>query len=164
MSSYKWNEREAFYLYNALIVNEFVFPFVKCRDTRVVSLIDMKSELDVLVSNIVSDTRGLKGLFSKLMRSQCMEFDEAGLDTPSSVKAYMSALYNKVVASSKDLSLLLKDKRARRYTFASMRVAIHSYDQPSCNEIFGGAFFSDVRNGLFRDAYSGEVEQPFRPT
>ena len=151
MSSYKWSEREAFYLYNALIVNEFVFPFGKCRDTRVVSLSDMKSELDVLVSNIVSDTRGLKHLFRDLMFSQCIEVDEAGLNIPSSIRRLMSALYNKVVASSKDLSLLLKDKRARRYTFASMRVAIQSYVQPSHNEIFGGAFFNDVRNGSFQD-------------
>ncbi|MFQ2222001.1 hypothetical protein ACK32A_04180 [Aeromonas enteropelogenes] len=151
MSSYKWSDREAFYLYNALIFNEFVSPFNKCQDTRRVSLSEMKLKLDVLVSDIANDTRGLKGLFSEFMHSHCMEFDAVRLDIPSGVKSLMSKLYKKVAASSEDLSVLIKDKRARRYTFASMRVAIHSYEQPSLNEIFGGAFFNDVRNGSFQD-------------
>lgn len=151
MSSYKWSDREAFYLYNALIYNEFTYPFKRCKDTRRLSLSEMKSELDSLVYDITSDTRGQKKLFIKLMHSQCMEFDEAGLDIPSCVKGFMSQIYKKVVASTKDLSLLLKDKRARRYTFASMLVAIKSYEQSSQNQIFGGAFFNDVRNGSFRD-------------
>ncbi|PTT44470.1 hypothetical protein DBR09_19135 [Aeromonas sp. HMWF016] len=111
----------------------------------------MRSELDSLVYDITSDTRGQKKLFIDLMHSQCMDFDEAGLDIPSCVKGFMSQIYKKMVTSSKDLSLLLKDKRARRYTFASMRVAIKSYEQSSHNQIFGGAFFNDVRSGSFRD-------------
>lgn len=151
MSSYKWSNREAFYLYNALIHNEFTYPLKRCKDTRRLSLSEMRSELDSLVYDIISDTHGQKKLFIKLMHSQCMEFDEAGLDIPSCVKGFMSQIYKKVVASSKDLSLLLKDERARRYTFASMRVAIKSYEQSSHNQIFGGAFFNDVRSGSFRD-------------
>ncbi|HHQ4756817.1 TPA: hypothetical protein ACSP2Z_001620 [Aeromonas hydrophila] len=151
MSRYKWSDREAFYLYNALITNEFASPFKESRVTRRVSLSEMKLELDTLVYNIASDTHGLRGLFIKFMYSQCMEFEEAGLNIPSYVKDFMSRIYKKVAANSKDLSLLLKDKRARRYTFASMRVAIQSHEKPSHNEIFGGAFFNDVRNGSFRD-------------
>ncbi|MEG0007338.1 MAG: hypothetical protein RR721_08425 [Aeromonas sp.] len=151
MSSYKWSDREAFYLYNALIHNEFIYPFKKCKDTRRLSLSEMKLKLDSLVYDIASDTRGGKRLFSEFMRFQCVEFDETGINTPSYVKGLMSKIYKKVAASSKDLSLLLKDKRARRYTFASMRAAIQSYEQPSHDEIFGGAFFNDVRNGSFQE-------------
>lgn len=151
MSSYKWSDREAFYLYNALLHNEFIYPFKENQVTRRVSLSEMKLSLENLVYDIASDTLGRKGLFSQFMHSQCMEFDEAGLNIPSCVKGFMSQIYKNVAASSKDLSLMLKDKRARRYTFASMRVAIQSYDKSHHNQIFGGAFFNDVRNGSFRD-------------
>lgn len=151
MSSYKWSDREAFYLYNALLHNDFVYPFKENKVTRSISFCEMKLKLDALVYDIVSDADGRKGLFSQFMYSQCMEFDNAGLNIPSCVKGFMSQIYKKVAASSKELSLLLKDKRARRYTFASMRVAIQSYEQSLRNQIFGGAFFNDVRNGSFRD-------------
>ncbi|MNF23057.1 hypothetical protein [Aeromonas media] len=151
MSGYSWSGREAFFLYNALIVNEFIFPFIRCKDAIRISLDEMRAALDILVSNIARDTHGGRVLFRELMHSQCIEFDEVELSTPSRIRKFMLAFYNKVVIDGKIMSLLLKDKRARRYTFASMRAAIKSNEQPPHNEIFGGAFFNDVKNGSFRD-------------
>lgn len=159
MSSYSWSGREAFFLYNALIVNEFVFPFTKCRDAIRISLDEMRIELDMLASNIARDTRGRRILFRELMHSQCIEFDEVELNTPSRIRKFMLAFYKKVVIDGKMLSLLLKDKRARRYTFASIRASIKSNEQPSHNEIFGGSFFNDVRNGSFQDELDSRLSK-----
>lgn len=151
MRSYRWNGREAFFLYNVFIVNNFTMPFYNCRDTRKTSLDEMKFNLDSVVSDIVNNTGGRKDLFRGFLDSQCVTFDESELNTPVRIRKYMSEIYSKTTIGNEELSSLFQDERARRYTFASILVAIRSDFRSSQDEIFGGAFFNDVKNGSFQD-------------
>ncbi|MCR6741078.1 hypothetical protein NVV56_19510 [Aeromonas dhakensis] len=148
MSSYRWGDREAFFLYNLCVVNKFNIKFSRCVDIIKKPLMRMKIELDNVVIEISENDIEQRRLFKELLDSLLIDFRSGSLDTAANIRKYMLMIYSGATIDSKVMAPLYQDERARLYTFASLRIACDD-DGLQRFDYFGGAFLDDAQKGLF---------------